>query len=189
MVVRYQVRLLLFLRLLLILRFSRLRLLHFLFLFFFFLFHFFCLFKGFIVAFLFYILRFRLLPVFRSVHLVRRKHFRVCRRVFQQILDDRQHRIRHVRRHPVEAEACRLLALAVEVPEEVVHHVPVAVEAQEVLRVFRLCRSRLRIALAVQPGYYADFARLLVADDQHVFLVFLFLFHFSLIFTVRFFVV
>ena len=60
-----------------------------------------------------------------------------------------------------------------------------AVEAQEVLRVFRLCRSRLRIALAVQPGYYADFARLLVADDQHVFFVFLFLFHFSLIFTVR----
>ena len=126
LVIRYQVRLLLFLRLLLILRFSRLRLLHFLFLFFFFLFHFFCLFKGFIVAFLFYILRFRLLPVFRSVHLVRREHFRVCRRVFQQILDDRQH----------------------------------------------------RIALAVQPGYYADFARLLVADDQHVFLVFLFLFHF-----------
>ena len=178
--VRYQVR---SLRLLLcrgFLRFSRLWLLHVFFLFqFFCLFHFFCLFNGFVViVFLFDILCFCLLLVLGGVHLVRGEHVGVCQRVFQQVLDDRQHSVHRVRRHPVEAEARRLLALAVEVLEEIVNHVPVAVEAQEVLRVFRLGGLRLGIALAVQPGDHADFARLLVADDQHVLFVFLFLFHF-----------
>ena len=37
---------------------------------------------------------------------------------------------------------------------------------------YRQCKEPIRF------GFYADFARLLVADDQHVFFVFLFLFHF-----------
>jgi hypothetical protein len=137
--------------------------------------HFFCLFNGFVVIFfLFDILCFCLLLVLGGVHLVRGKYLRVCHGVFQEVLDDGKQRVHRIRRHPIEAEARRLLALVVEVLEEIVHHVPVAVEAQEVLRVFRLRGLRIGVALAVQLGDHADFACFLVVDDQHVLLLFLF---------------
>ena len=159
------------------------------------LFHFF----HFLIRFLFHIIFFRIfsfrllrsllflsLLVRRCIHFVRCEQFSVRLRVFQQVLDNRKQCFHRVRCHPVETESCRLLALAVEVPEEIVYHVSVAVKAQKLLRVFRLCLCPLGIASGIQSGNHTDFARLLVTDDQHVLFFFLFLFHFCLLFSVRF---
>ena len=108
---------------------------------------------------------------------MRSKQFSVCHRVSQQVLDNRKQCFHHVRCHPVEAESCRFLALAVEVLEEIVNRIPMAVEMEELLRMFRLCLCPLGIPLAVQPDNHADFARLFVSDDQHILFLFLFLFH------------
>ena len=54
-----------------------------------------------------------------------------------------------------------------EVLEEVVQHVAVPVELQETLRVLRFRGDSLGGAVGVQPGYHANFARLLVTDNQH----------------------
>ena len=116
-------------------------------------------------------------PVRRCVHFVRCQQLRIRIRVFQQVLDDRQQCFHRVRCHPVETESSRLLALAVEVPEKIVYRIPVSVKTQKLLRVFRLCLCPLGIASGIQSGNHTDFARLLVADDQHVLLSFLFLFH------------
>ena len=117
------------------------------------------------------------LLVRRCIHLVRSEQFCVCRRVSQQVLDNRKQSFHRVRCHPVETESCRFLALAVEVPEEIVYRISVAVKAQKLLRMFRLCLCPLGIAPGIQSGNHADFARLLVADDQYILLLFLFLFH------------
>ena len=101
----------------------------------------------------------------------------VRHRVFQQVLDNRKQCFHRVRCHPVETESCRFLALAVEILEEIIYRIPVAVKAQKLLRMFRLCLCPLGIALGIQSGNHADFARLLVADDQYILLLFLFLFH------------
>ena len=98
-------------------------------------------------------------------------------RVFQQVLDNRKQSFHRVRCHPVETESCRLLTLAVEISHEIVYRIPVAVKAQKLLRVFRLCLCPLGIAPGIQSGNHTDFARLLVADDQYILLLFLFLFH------------
>ena len=126
---------------------------------------------------LFRSLLFLSLLVRRCIHLVRSEQFCVCRRVSQQVLDNRKQCFHHVRCHPVETEARRFLALAVEVPEEIVYRISVAVKAQKLLRVLRFRRYPLGITFAVQSGNHADFARLLVADNQHVLFLFLFLFH------------
>ena len=126
---------------------------------------------------LFRSLLFLSLLVRRCIHLVRSEQFCICRRVSQQVLDNRKQCFHHVRCHPVETEARRFLALAVEVPEEIVYRISVAVKAQKLLRVFRFRRYPLGITFAVKSGNHADFARLLVADNQHVLFLFLFLFH------------
>ena len=126
---------------------------------------------------LFRSLLFLSLLVRRCIHLVRSEQFCVCRRISQQVLDNRKQCFHHVRCHPVETEARRFLALAVEVPEEIVYRISVAVKAQKLLRVFRFRRYPLGITFAVKSGNHADFARLLVADNQHVLFLFLFLFH------------
>ena len=140
----------------------------------------------FLGVFFFRLFRFRRLPlslcfslllVRRCIHFVRCEQFCVCRRVFQQVLDNRKQCFHRVRCHPVETESCRLLALSVEVPEKIVYHVSVAVKAQKLLRVFRLCLCPLGIASGIQSGNHTDFARLLIADDQYILLLFLFLFH------------
>ena len=79
-------------------------------------------------------------------------------------------------RHTVKTEAAGFLALPDKVLEEIVQHIAVPVELKEVLCILRLGGSAFRIAVLVKSGYYADFARLLVTNNQHV-LVFLFLFH------------
>lgn len=109
-----------------------------------------------------------------GVHLVGRKHLLVAVGVFQQVLDNLQQFVGLVRRDTVETEAAGFLALAEEVLEEVVQHVAVPVELQEALRVLRFRGDTLGGAVGVQPGYHADFARLLVTDNQHVLFVFFF---------------
>ena len=56
-------------------------------------------------------------------------------------------------RNPVETEAAGFLALAEEVPEEVVQHVSVPVELQETLRVLRFRGGAFRCTVCVQPGW------------------------------------
>ena len=51
-----------------------------------------------------------------------------------------------------------------------------AVETQEILRVFRFGGFHVWRSVALQPRDHADFARLLVPDEQNV-LFFLLLFH------------
>ena len=117
------------------------------------------------------------LLVRRCIHFVRCEQVSVRDRVFQQVLDNRKQSFHRVRCHPVETESCRLLTLAVEISHEIVYRIPVAVKAQKLLRVFRLCLCPLGIAPSIQSGNHTDFARLLVADDQYILLLFLFLFH------------
>ena len=107
---------------------------------------------------------------------MRGKQILVLLRVLQQLFQHLDHLVRTFRRDAVEAEAFRLLALAVKVGEKVIQRIAVAVEAQEILRVFRFGGFHVRCAVALQPRDHADLARLLVPDDQNV-LFFLFLFH------------
>jgi len=81
-----------------------------------------------------------------------------------------------LRRHTVEAEAFRLLALPEKVVQKAVQRVAVLVEQQKILLVGSRSGGRFRCAVLFQPGDDADFARLLVPDNQHVLLI-LFLFH------------
>ena len=81
-----------------------------------------------------------------------------------------------LRRHTVEAEAFRLLALPEKVVQKAVQRVAVLVEQQKILLVGSRSGGRFRRAVLFQPGDDADFSRLLVPDNQHVFLI-LFLFH------------
>ena len=54
------------------------------------------------------------------------------------------------------------------------------VEAQKILRVFRLGGFQVRSAVALQARDHSDLARLLVPDDQDI-MFFLFLFHILLL--------
>ena len=117
------------------------------------------------------------LLVRRCIHLVRCEQVSVRHRVFQQVLDNRKQCFHRIRCHPVETESCRFLTLAVEISHEIVYRIPVAVKAQKLLRMFRLCLCPLGIAPGIQSGNHTDFARLLIADDQYILLLFLFLFH------------
>ena len=114
--------------------------------------------------------------VLGRIDLVRREHIPKADGVFQQVFHYRNHVLHAFDSNAVESEAVRLLALPEEVGKEVVQHVPVSVETQEVLCVFCFGGSQIRRAVAFQPCDYADFTRLLVPDDQNI-LVFLFLFH------------
>ena len=148
-----------------------------------FLFHFFLIFRLFLIFFisligllffLFLLLLFLLhfLLVAGSVHLVGCKQFTVGFGVLQQLLHHFQQIVGLLCRNPVETEAAGFLALAEEVPEEVVQHVSVPVELQETLRVLRRGGGALGRAVRIQSGYHADLARLLVTDNQHVLFVF-----------------
>jgi len=139
-----------------------------------FLFHLFLFFRFFLFLFRLFSRLFLLhfLLVAGGVHLVGRKHLLVAVGVFQQVLDNLQQFVGLVCRDTVETEAAGFLALPEEVLEEVVQHVAVAVELQETLRVLRFRGGALGGAVGVQPGYHADFARLLVTDNQHVLFVF-----------------
>ena len=114
--------------------------------------------------------------VLGRIDLVRCKYIPKADGVFQQVFHYRHDILHTLCGDTVEAEAFRLLALAVEISEEVVQHVSVPVETQEVLRVFCFGGAQIRRAVAFQPRDHSDFTRLLVSDDQNI-LVFLFLFH------------
>ena len=109
-----------------------------------------------------------LLLVAGGVHLVGRKQFLVGFGVFQQVFHHLHQFVGLVCRDTVETEAAGFLALPEEVFEEVVQHIAVAVELQETLRVLRFRGGTLGGTVGIQPGYHADFARLLVTDYQHV---------------------
>ena len=113
-----------------------------------------------------------LLFVAGSVHLVGRKQFLVGFGVFQQVFHHLHQFVGLVCRDTVETEAAGFLALPEEVFEEVVQHIAVAVELQETLRVLRFRGGTLGGTVGIQPGYHADFARLLVTDYQHVLFTF-----------------
>ena len=114
--------------------------------------------------------------VLRNIDLVRCKQFLVRFGILQQLFHYADKVFCLVCRHTVKTETAWFLALPDEILEEVVQHIAVSVELKEVLCILRLGGSAFRIAVLVKSGYYADFARLLVTNNQHV-LVFLFLFH------------
>ncbi len=121
------------------------------------------------------------LLVFGRIDLVRRQHVMKADGVCQQLFHDRHDIFHALHRDAVEAEAFRLLALAVKVGEEIIQRVAMTVEAQKILRVFRSGGFQVRRAVALQSRDHADLARFLVPDDQHV-LFSLFLFHILLSF-------
>lgn len=88
------------------------------------------------LAFLRLLLRGGLLVLGR-IDLVRSEQLLVLFRVLQQLFQYFHNLVRTLCRDTVEAEAFRLLALAVEVGEEVVQHIAMTVETQEILRVLR----------------------------------------------------
>ena len=99
-----------------------------------------CLILFLLLVFLRLLLLRHLFFVSRGVHLVGRKQFGIGRRVFQQFLHHTEQVLRLVCRDTVEAEAAGFLALPEEIAEEVVEHVAVLVELEEVLCVLHLWR-------------------------------------------------
>ena len=124
---------------------------------------------------------FGLLLVLGRIDAVGIEDFLVLVRLFQHLLHDRKHVFDTFRRYTVKREPLGVFALPEEVGEEVVQHVAMTVEAQELPFVFRFGGSHVRRAVAFQPRDDADLARLLVLDDQNV-LFFFPLFHNRLIF-------
>ena len=76
----------------------------------------------------------------RGVHLVGREQFGIGHRIFQQLLHHAEQALRLVCRDAVETEAAGFLALPEEVTEEIVEHVAVLVELEEILCVLHLWR-------------------------------------------------
>ena len=99
-----------------------------------------CLILFFLLLFLCLLLLRHLFFVGRGVHLVGREQFGIGHWVFQQFLHHAEQVLRLVCRDTVEAEAAGFLALPEEVAEEVVEHVAVLVELEEVLCVLHLWR-------------------------------------------------
>ena len=97
-------------------------------------------------------------------------------RFLQKILHHLHHLLHAVHRHAIEPEAVRLLALPVEIGEESRQCVAVPVKPQEVLRVLLVGGGPFGCTVLVQAGHHADLARLLVPDEQNLF-VFLFFSH------------
>ena len=86
--------------------------------------------------------------VLGRIDLVRCKYIPKADRVFQQVFHYRHDILHALCGNAVEAEAFRLLALAVEIREEVVQHISVSVETQEILRVFCFGGFQIRCAVA-----------------------------------------
>ena len=116
------------------------------------------------------------LLILGRIDFVRRQHILETYGVFQQVFHYRHDFLHALRRDAVEPEAFRLLALAVEVGEEIIQRIAMTVETQKILRVFRLSGFQVRRAVVLQARDHPDLARLLVPDDQDI-LFFLFLFH------------
>ena len=114
-----------------------------------------------------------LLFILGRIDTVRRENIAVLVRLLQHLFHDRKHVLDTFRRYTVEGESLGVHTLPEEIGEEVVQYVAMTVEAQEVLRVFRFGGFHVRRAVALQTRDDADFARLLVPDDQNVLFFFL----------------
>lgn len=117
-----------------------------------------------------------LLFILGRIDTVRRENIAVLVRLLQHLFHNRKHVFETLRRYSVEGEPLGVHTLPEEIGEEVVQYVAMTVEAQEILRVFRFGGFHVRRAVALQTRDDADFARLLVPDDQNVLFFFL-LFH------------
>lgn len=114
-----------------------------------------------------------LLFILGCIDTVRRENIAVLVRLLQHLFDDRKHVFETLRRYSVEGEPLGVHTLPEEIGEEVVQYVAMTVEAQKILRVFRSGGFHVRRAVALQTRDDADFARLLVPDDQNVLFFFL----------------